>query len=224
MSAGSLVLGNVATRPARALIDADKAVRMAIAAYLAPQVFRIAAGPDGYVREFSLREIATSWPLPQQDLPYPCASISGPGLFGQSDFTPEGLEETQNVYGEGTSVWKLDEIESTYQIDFFLTNEPEREAIAAALPGLFMANDGLGRVWIETPESYLSWPMAAMFLGLTRGQDPNQVYSGEYRLSAQVQCSIDVIELRCTSLLVPTSIVQVVQQPQTIQDFEGADS
>ena len=92
------------------------------------------------------------------------------------------------------------------------------------MPQLFMTVDGLGRVWLETPEEYLSWPMAAMYLGMQRGQIPNEIYSNEYRLSVRVQCSIDVIQLRCTALLDPRTIVEVVQQPQTIQDFEGADS
>lgn len=225
MSTGSLVLQNTSFTPTdRPLIDPDKAVRMALAAYLSQQTFKIAPGPDGLIREFVLREVSTSWPEAQKNLPYPCGAISGPGILGQSDFIAEGLEETRDVYGVGTFVWKLDEIESEYQIDFFTTSEPEREALAAKVPALFMPNDGLGRVWLEAPSEYLSWPMAAMYTGMSRGQEPNQVYSNEYRLSVRVQCSIDVIELRCTPLLDPMPIVEVVQQPQTIQDFEGADS
>jgi hypothetical protein len=225
MSTGSLVLLNTSFTPTgRPLIDPDKAARLALAAYLVQQTYKIAPGDDGFVREFTLNEVSTSWPSAQKDLPYPCASISGPGLLGQSDFTAEGLEETRDVYGPGTFVWKLDELESEYQIDFFTTSEPEREAIAAKVPGLFMPNDGLGRVWLETPAEYLSWPMAAMYVGMQRGSNATEIYSNEYRLSVRVQVSVDVIELRCTPLLDPTPIVEVVQQPQTIQDFEGADS
>lgn len=180
-------------------MDARAAAAAAIAAYLFGLEFRKWNGDvlTGQVSTFQLRAIRREWPEPNEKLLYPCASIIDYGdvVFDAANFTPVCLEESRDVYGPGTILWKLDELQADFQIDFWTDDAATREAIAAALPGAFAPGEETGVILVG-PDRYFRETCRATLISHRRDDDSASAYVRERRLRAIVRVQIGVLDLR----------------------------
>lgn len=185
------------------LLDPGQAAATVLAKYLLSLKFVRWGGGTAQDTVFMLRQVFDEWPEPDVDLPYPCASVeeASPVTLGASNFTPVALEETYGEFGENTVLWKLDEIDIDFQVDFFATDIPTRDALAARLPNAFQPGEDGGRIVLVGNSLYYNRPVRAKLMSYERMDNPDSVYARERRLRAMIQCSIDVVDLRCVSLL-----------------------
>jgi len=180
-------------------IDPRQAVAEALAAYLFAARFRRWNGAD--LREpytdFQLRAVTREWPEDGTDLVYPCASIVdyGAGAYSASSFSPTVLEETNDKFGPGTVVWKLSELEADFQVDFWTTDLPTREAIAASLPRLFAPGETQD-LRLATSERYYNAPCRLSLVSVERMDDEGTAPARERRLRAVVRTVVSVLDLR----------------------------
>ncbi len=114
---------------------------------------------------------------------------------------PTALEDTRDKYGEGTVLWKLAEIQVDFQVDFFATDVPTREALSARLPSAFAPGEGAYRIVLCGDCLYWNRPVRCELLSYERIDNPTGVYARERRVVAQIRCDIDVVDLRCATLL-----------------------
>lgn len=202
MAIGDIVGGVLAERVSRATADARNAAALALAAYLQKQQFLVYS-PDGAVRTFALTEVFHEWPDPDRDLPYPCASIvevTDATMAGHS-FQATPLEDTFGRYGKDTVLWKVDELEVEFQLDGWFNDAPAREAFMARLPGLFAPDERTSRLLLEGPTEYFCWPVRFTLESFRRQDAPEAQFSHERRVIARVRSEVDVLELRCATLL-----------------------
>lgn len=184
------------------LLDPAQAAAAVLAKYLSCLKF-VRWGRDAPDTVFQLREVFDDWPEPDVELPYPCASVgeASPVVLGASSLTPRALEETFGEFGANTVLWKLDEIDIEFQVDFFATDIPTRDALAARLPNAFQPGEDGGRIVLVGNSLYYNRPVRAKLVSYQRMDNPDSVYARERRLRAVIECSIDVVDLRCVSLL-----------------------
>jgi len=184
-----------------ATVDARQAAAEAIAAMLLGLTFRKANGTDlrQPVSTFQLRNVRREWPEPNQRLEYPCASIVDMGMSDYSavNFVPSCLEETADVHGDGTVLWRLSELACDFQVDFWSNDKPTRESIAAALPGAFSPGENYG-VELECSERYYRALARATLEATVREDDGGTAYVREWRLRATVRVQIAVLDLRAS--------------------------
>ena len=180
-------------------IDARQAAAEAVGAYLMGASFVLDNGTDIYkpTTEFQLRQVLRQWPEADTKLLYPCASIIdfGENAFQASNLTPVCLEDTWNVFGPNTALFKTSELVGDFQVDFWANDKPTREAIAAALPALFSPGDTYGAE-ISCSERYWSSSVRASMLGSVREDDSATAYSREWRLRTTIRVEIPVLDLR----------------------------
>lgn len=185
--------------------DARSAGAVALAAYLRQAVF-IRYGND-LVPDvlFKLCHVFYEWPDPQQELQYPSASIidNGAVMMLGHNFTPTPLEDTWNVHAPRSMLWKLADISYLMQVDFWLQTPADREAVAAALPGLFAPGEGQSNVYLQGSDKYFGLPVRVALESYQRMDTPQAIWEQEHRLMAQVRVDVDVVELRCAVELQP---------------------
>ena len=205
-------------------IDGRAAAAMALASYLRSAIF-VKWNDEDIDSSFGLRQVTEEWPRADVKLEYPSASIidSEPTELGAHSFTPTILDHTFGAYGEGTVLWKISEITQVFQVDFWCQDVVEREAIAAALPGMFAPGEGRSNVVLRGPEQYYCVPVRC-FLEEYQRQDTGQtVYEGERRLLARIRCDVDMLELRCSTIITPEVVVEASeQQDVTPPDAESS--
>lgn len=151
-------------------------------------------------RLFRLRKVLLEWPNEDEDLDQPCASIIAISDERQAhNFVPTMLEDTWNRYGDSTVLWKTSEHEFVFQVDFWLTNKPERQAIEAGLDEYFCPGEERRGVMLEGPLDYWSWPVRFR-LETLRGsnrEDSSDLVLGRNRLLvARLVAHIDDLQLR----------------------------
>jgi hypothetical protein len=205
-----------ALRPVPAILnrlDPRAAMAAALAGYLRCAVF-LRWGAEAQDVRFKLNEVLEEWPDPKGQLNYPAASIvdAGPTPMQQHNHVPTALEDTLDAHGEGTVLWKLAEAEQVFQVDFWAINAPDREAIAAGLPGLFSPGENTARAVLAGHPAHFCIPVRASLDDYQRMDTADAVYESERRLLARIRCSIDVVELRCGTLLAPSVQVNAGEQ------------
>lgn len=184
-----------------------------LAEYLRGACFRIFGdlAPDEPLR---LEEVFAEWPDVSQQLPYPCASVveRTDTFYQPHNFVPSALEDTLGTFdglvGEKvgdpkTVLWKVAEASVEFQVDFWTSNVPHREAIEARLGHLFNPNEERSGVLIEGPHRYYSLPVRATLLSHRRIDTTATVYPNERRLQTVIRCEVDVVHLRAATLLRP---------------------
>lgn len=207
---GQILLPRAPNFPGRrevAAFDARAAAAAALGAYLRSAEFR-AWGGEGPDKRFNLTSVHEEWPEGTQQLEYPSAALSEIQDPEQQahNFVPTALEETIDVFGAGTVLWKLAEASIVFQVDFFCQSKPDREAIAAALPGLFSPGDEKGGVILTGHPVYYCVPVrCTLESGPRRIDTSDAVFESERRLTARVRCDVDQVELRCATVLVPSA-------------------
>lgn len=186
-------------------IDPRNAAALVLRDYLASLEFRRWGG-DAPDTLFKLRHVHEEWPEPSVELDYPVASIvdSGNTPMDAHALVPTCLEETRDVFGEGTVLWKLAEASIMFQIDFFTDDAPTREAIAAALPSAFNPDiDERAGVILRGSCHYYDRSIRATLEGFRRMDYEGSIYPRERRLMTQVRCDLDVVSLRCYTVFSP---------------------
>lgn len=189
-------------------IDARAAAVAAIAAYLRAATFMI-WGAEASDTPFQLTEVREEWPEASTVLDYPSASLIDvtPTVLEAHNFVPTPLEDTLDVFGAGTVLWKIAEVSKLLQLDVFCTSKPEREAIAAQLPGLFAPGEDASRVVLAGHPVYYCQPVRCSLEEYQRLDEPQRVFEAERRFMARIRADIDVVELRRARVL--TTSVQV---------------
>lgn len=194
-----------------ATIDARGAMAEALRVYLRAAVFSRYGGDAGPL-EFQLEAVSAAWPEPNTELRYPTAVVLD-GAEGAVNvahaLTTTCLEETWDVFGHRTVLWKTGEASGVFQIDFWANDEPTRAAIAARLPQLFAPGEDGARVILKGDCRYYDRPVRAAYISARRVDMEGAVYVRERRLTAQVRLDIDEVHLRCAVVLQP-SVVQEV--------------
>lgn len=190
--------------PSLPTMDPREAAASALATYLLGLTFlRASDDPLTPPLCFQLQKVMHEWPEPGVALEYPSASIIdyGAGNLGASNFTPVALEDSFEVYGPGTVVWKLGELEADFQVDIWCNDKPTRDAIAGGLMRAFAPSQDMFGVFLRSPEAYFPRTDAirATLLSYERADDVSSVYTRERRLMAIVRVQSPILDLRSTS-------------------------
>ncbi len=179
--------------------SATMAAAEALQAYLLGIVFVVGAGKDGLEVPFHLETVALEWPDAEalKDLKYPSAGITAPTVPHDSHaFAPTPLEDTIDKHGKGTVLWKTDELAIDFQVDFWSTDKPMREAIDAALPALFNLGEGRSGIMVQGPKEYFCQAVRLTLIDHEAIDESDSVFEGSRRLRATVRADIDNVHLR----------------------------
>lgn len=206
-------------------LDARNAAAQALAAFLVQAVFRRGGGDD-IDTEFGLEAVQEEWPDPAVQAVYPSASIVDAGAipYQEHSLTPTALEETWGCFGDGTVLWKTAEAVCSFQVDYWCVHDSTREAIAASLPRLFNPGEERTGVVLAGPAAYYCRPVRATLETHQRMDTPGGIYTHERRLRTIVRCEVDVVYLRCDTLLAVEAIVADVGEQVELETEPAAES
>lgn len=204
-------------------IDARSACAEALIGYLRCAVFHVWGGEDAD-RTFQIERFNREWPDPEIALQTPTVTVldSSGSSMDASSLTPHELEETADVYGANTVLWKTAELVATFQVDFWLGNEPEREAVAAALPAWFAPGEDQYGVIVQGPPTFFDRPVRLTLLSTQRMDTEGSIYPNERRLMAMVRAEVDEVHLRCATLA--SVRVAVPEVGETVEVETESDS
>lgn len=208
-----------------------EAMRQALAAYLLTAKFRVYGGSDPRDSEFSLTQALDHFPRPDEDLEYPCVSVlKMPGTDRDSCMHPAPLEDTLGLFdsfigvtgGEGqTCLWVTGEESASFQVDFWLNNESDRQAVAGAVDDLFAPEEGNGSVIVEGPELYFRQECEFELVSAHPDDTGDTAYRNERRLRCVVTGSCAIVSLRTAVLMrEPRVIVDAVNPADPGEDEE----
>ncbi len=184
------------------LLDPAHAAAVPLAAFLGNLDF-CRWGGNAPNTPFKLNKVFHEWPEPDLDLPYPCATVtevSRADISGHN-FVPTALESTFGQYCPDTVLWKLGEVQIEFQVDFWTTDIPTREALGARLPSAFAPGESSSCIVLCGDCRYWDRPVRCTLVGYERRDDSDTVFVRERRLIATIRCDIDVVDLRCANLL-----------------------
>jgi hypothetical protein len=203
----------------RAMAPRDAAAA-ALAEYLRKAVWFIPAADSAENVNFSLTSVLEEWPNEDDELNQPCAAITTVTEERQAhNFVPTILESTWNTYGAGTVLWKTDECEILFQVDFWITNKAERQAIEAGLSEYFAPEEGRWGIMLEGPAAYWSQPIRYYLQrvdGHKRMDDSELVLGRDRKLLVRVVAQIDDLQLRRVSELDPQIRLSVNDGPSEL--------
>lgn len=184
-------------------IDSRSAASAALVAFLECASFLRWGGPEaGEDVPFKLLRVFRQWPEPSVPLTYPCASIvdSDDVPYEAHSTVPTPLEDTYEVFGPGTVLWKVAEVATTFQVDFWCEDDPTREAIAARLPSLFSPGEDQFGVVVQGPPTYFNRRVRLSLLAAQRMDTAQTVYVRERRFMARIRAEVDEVVLRRATL------------------------
>ena len=180
-------------------MDPRNAMASALRAYLSGLVFLrsgLGSEPD---QRFKLDRVLDNWPQPQNtDMDYPTASVvdTVDAMFDSHNLVPTMLEETLDVFGPQTVLWKTAECTTEFQVDFWTDGEPVREAIMARLPQAFAPGEGRYGVVVEGSQRYYDRPVRLTLIQCRRMDDAVSSYDRQWRATARVAAQVDAVHLR----------------------------
>ena len=197
------------------------AMARTLAAFLEGLVFRVDGGDDPQDRTFQLNPVSNQWPKPDENINYPTASIVDvPDVkLLAHNLTPTPLEETIGQFdsfigcttGDATVLWKEGEADIGFQVDVWLDNKADRQAVEALLPSAFNPGEERAGVLVEGPESYYSQNMRFVLESVNYDDSGVTAYSNERRLRCVVRSDCDIVSLRMARLMnTPKHCVDVV--------------
>lgn len=215
MAFGSPIIQGTALSPVGIpTIGPRQAMAEVLAEYLRSITFSVWAGGLDANTSFQLTGVSPEWPDPTKALSYPTASIIELGEvdMSASSLTPRALEETLGVYdGEcsnqftpQTVLWKVAEATVDFQVDFWTSNLPDREAIEAQLPVIMSPDQARYGVLLGGHPRYYDRPVRATLISYRRPDTESDVYPNERRLQCLIRCDSDIVELRRAVLYTPS--------------------
>jgi hypothetical protein len=205
----------------------EKAMALALRAYLETLTFRVDGGTDPRDREFKLVDVLDRWPSGDVEIAYPSASVveATPTGYTAHSLTPTPIDATWGVFdalvglnppGPGepgaTCLWKTGEAETAFQVDFWTDAEPDRQAIEGALDQAFNPHDGIAGVWVEGPELYFSRTVRFTLETTKRDDSAVSAGRGERRLRCSVRADCDIVSLRMATVTATSLTIEVVDQ------------
>lgn len=180
--------------------DTRSAASRILAAYLGRLEFVVQGEP---VRRFRLNEVREQWPSAEVELIYPAASIVAPSDHHVAhSLTPTPIECSWDREA-GTMLWKTGDVSVSFQVDFWCTTEPDREAIAARLPAALSPGEGRYGVILSGVPDYWDLPARATLEAIRRIDTGDTVPVRERRLMAKIRVDLDVVHLRSVRPLEP---------------------
>jgi len=233
MTVGDVVEAGAVTTPVARpnYIGVREAMGRALKAFLENADFLVYGADDPQDTEFKLKNVMPRWPLPDEELSYPSASIveiKGTAQDSHS-MTPTMLEETWGEFDHligstmdenKTVLWKEAEAATSFQVDFWTELDPDREAIEGALPAIFSPGDGRYGVMIEGPELYYSRTVRATLEDTHFDDDSVTSYRHERRLRCVVRCECDIVSLRMAQSIVtprtPLTVIDPNDPPEEV--------
>lgn len=196
------------------------AAATALAAYLKAAVWLIPSSVTGKDRSFRLNDVLKEWPNEHDELNQPSASITTISEERQPhNLTPTLLLETWEKYAPNTVLWKTDEREITFQVDFWVTNKEERKAIESGLDEYFCPEEGRRGIMVEGPTDYWSVPVRFQLQtlrGSERNDNSDLVLGRNRTLLARIVAHIDDLQLRRAAELDPHISMAVNDGPAEV--------
>jgi hypothetical protein len=200
------------------LIDSRNAMAEVLVEYLRCVVFRT-DGLDAPPTDFRLNAIERQWPDAGKGLDYPVASVIDATEVIHERRSPIPLEETLGQYDcmvgysadpafPKTVLWTTGEAWVDFQVDFWLSNDPDRQAIASRLPQLFSPGQERTGVLLGGHPKYYDRVVRATLMSTSPIDTEQSVYPNERRLKAVVRCNVDDVDLRIATLLTPVATVE----------------
>lgn len=191
-------------------LDPRNAMAEVLAAFMRCAEFRRGGGTTRVDKPFRLKRVEPEWPDPKKDIAYPSASIIDNANipYEPHSLTPTALEDTWGSFGDCTVLWKTAEAVAVFQVDYWTTDTPTREAIAARLPSLFNPGEGRTGVVLSGDPRYFRRPVRATLLNHQRMDTENAVFERERRLMTLVRCEVDVVHLREAVGLQPKMVLR----------------
>jgi hypothetical protein len=190
----------------------EQAARATLAAYLASMVFTIPSDV-GTVVSFKLSEVHEEWTNEDEDKDEPSASITLiDGTREAHNLIPTVRESSLDLHGTGTVLVKSTERSFLFQVDFWVTNKPERLAIEAALDEYFSADLRRSGIMLEGPPEYWSEPVRFILdsaRGTNRLDDSDSAMTRDRRLLARIRAEVDDLQLCRAVILQPLGSVAV---------------
>jgi hypothetical protein len=116
-------------------------------------------------------------------------------------------------------LWKTDECEILFQVDFWITNKAERQAIEAGLSEYFAPEEGRWGIMLEGPAAYWSQPIRYYLQrvdGHKRMDDSDLVLGRDRKLLVRLIANIDDLQLRRASQLDPRVSMSVNDGPSEL--------
>ena len=208
-----------------------EAMSQALAAYLLAASFRVYGASDPRDSVFSLAQVTDHWPRPDEALNYPCASIiKMPGTDRDASMHPSPLEDTLGIFdnfigitgGEPqTCLWVIGEETASFQVDFWLDKEADRQAVAGVIDDLFAPGEGNGSVIVEGPELYFGQECEFSLESAHPDDTADTAYHNERRLRCIVIGSCAIISLRLAVMTrEPRVIVDIIDPVDPGEDEE----
>lgn len=199
--------------------DSRNAMAEVLAEYLRCVTFLVDGG-DAPPTTFRLNRIQREWPDAGQPLDYPLASIVDAAEVTHERRSPVPLEETLGLYDcmvgyapdqafPKTVLWTTGEASVDFQVDFWLSNAPDRQAVAARLPQLFSPGQERTGVLLGGHPKYYDRVVRATLISTDPIDTQESVYPNERRLMALIRCNVDDVDLRIATLLTPVATVEV---------------
>lgn len=195
-------------------IDPEKACSMVLGAYLRSLVFFVnnrapLSSPPLPSGEFRFEQVFDEWPEADRELPYPCASVhAADPAYERHSLAPTPVEGTFGLYDapgamQGSVLWKTAELSASFQIDIWTRSVSKREAVLARMQSAFAPEEGTARVMLTGAPNYWNLPVRASLEedAIRRIDEPEPVYSHERRAIVRVRAEVDVVDLRCATLL-----------------------
>ena len=185
-------------------LDPRNAAARAIRAYLEQLVFTIAGKCKAEDVSFRLETVDMEWPDHHDGTQYPCASIiETPGQFAAHNLVPTPIEETYNQFMPGTVLWKTSELTIDFQVDFWTTNNPQRQAIAARLPAAFCPSEEQSDVLLSSGPEYFGRPVRCMMVTGERRDNSDDSFRRVKRFRCTISADIESVHLRYINQLTP---------------------
>lgn len=195
-------------------LDPEQACSAVLAAYLQSLEFFVnnsaaVSSPPGVAQRFKFRQVFDEWPEADRELPYPCATVQAADpMYEHHSLVPTPVDGTFGLYDaagatKGTVLWKTAELSAVFQVDVWTRTVPKREAVIARMQSAFAPEEGTARVMLTGTPVYWNLPVRASLAenAIRRIDEPEPVYSHERRAIVRVRAEVDVVDLRCASLL-----------------------
>jgi hypothetical protein len=195
-------------------IDPEQAAADVLASYLRTLTFFVnnrapQSDPPLPTQQFQFEKVFDEWPEADRELPYPCATVhAAEAPYSHHALVPTPLDGTFGLYDvpgamRGTVLWKTAELDAAFQVDVWTRDVAKREAVLARMQSAFAPEEGSARVMLTGTPSYWNLPIRASLEpdAIARIDEPEPVYSHERRAIVRVRASVDVVDLRCATLL-----------------------
>ena len=207
---GQLIEPNLYDVAAVSPQDPRNAAARAIRGFLEGLTFTLSGVCKTSDKPFKLQRVTIEWPDLHRSVVYPTASIvERPGVYEGHNFSPTPIEETFNLYAPNTVLWKTAELAVDFQVDYWTSDNPTREAIAALLPVVFSPLENQSSIAVYSAPEYFSRPVRLLLKEQERIDNSEDAFSRIKRLSTVVTATIEAVHLRRVAEVQPETSFDV---------------